>query len=137
MATIQIEESVHADLIAKSSRTTALEAELAEANTKLAASESATVSAKAEAIVAEAFGDLEAKVTRRSLVAAALAAEAFNADALKADAIEAAAELRVAGGAGKVRSVGESTTPESKTAMSVEDASKAILAQAGYTPKGA
>lgn len=106
MATIQIEESVHADLVEKSSRTTALEAELTEARTKLAAAESATATAQAESIVAEAFGDIEAKATRRSLVKAALAAESFDADALKADAVEAAAEIRAERGEGQPRGVG-------------------------------
>jgi hypothetical protein len=136
VTTIQIEESVHADLVAKSSRTTALEAELKEANEKLAAAEQATVTAKAEAIVAEAFGDLEAKVTRRSLVKAALSAETFDAEALKADAEEAAAELRVANGAGTVRGVGESA-PADKKEMTAETAREQILANSGYTPKGA
>ena len=106
MATIQIEESVHADLVEKSSRTTALEAELTEARKKLAAAEAASATSKAEAIVAEAFGDIEAKVTRRSLVAAALAAESLDEAALKASAEEAAAEIRAERGAGTVRGVG-------------------------------
>jgi hypothetical protein len=106
VATIQIEESVHADLVAQSSRTTALEAELSEARTKLAAAESATATAQAESIVAEAFGDIEAKATRRSLVKAALAAESFDAEALKADAVEAAAEIRAERGEGQPRGVG-------------------------------
>lgn len=106
MATIQIEESVHADLVEKSSRTAALEAELTEARNKLAAAEAASATSKAEAIVAEAFGDIDAKVTRRSLVAAALAAESFDEAALKASAEEAAAEIRAERGAGTVRGVG-------------------------------
>jgi hypothetical protein len=138
VATIQIEESVHADLVEKSGRATALEAELKEAREKLAAAESATVTAKAESIVAEAFGDLEAKVTRRSLVAAALAAESFDAEALKADAVEAAAELRVASGEGTPRGVGH-TKEEANPAETItaEKAQEAILAASGYTPKGA
>lgn len=106
MATIQIEESVHADLVEKSSRTTALEAELTEARAKLAAAESASARSKAEAIVAEAFGDIEAKATRRSLVTAALAAESFDEAALKTEATEAAAEIRAERGEGTVRGVG-------------------------------
>jgi hypothetical protein len=106
MATIQIEESVHADLVEKSSRTTALETELSEARAKLAAAETASTTAKAESIVAEAFGDIEAKATRRSLVKAALAAESFDPEALKAEAVEAAAEIRAERGEGQPRGVG-------------------------------
>jgi hypothetical protein len=137
--TIQIEESVHADLVEKSSRATALEAALKEANDKLAAAEAEGRNAKAEAIVAEAFGDLEAKVTRRSLVSAALAAKEFDADALKADAEEAAAEIRAAQGEGSVRGVGHTQEAEQKPAagLTVEAAREAILAGRGYTPKGA
>lgn len=136
VATIQIEEAAHADLVAQSSRAAVLEAELAEANTKLAAAESATVTAQAEAIVAEAFGDVEAKVTRRALVSAALAAESFDAEALKADAVEAAAEIRVANGEGTVRNVGESQTVTAPV-VTEQSAREAILAASGYTPKGA
>jgi len=137
MGTIQIEESVHADLVEKSGRATALEAELKEAREKLAAAESASVTAQAEAIVAEAFGDLEAKVTRRSLVAAALAAESFNAEALKADAVEAAAELRASKGEGTPRGVGHTVESAPAETITAEKAQESILAFSGYTPKGA
>ena len=137
VATIQIEESVHADLVEKSGRATALEAELKEAREKLAAAESASVTAQAEAIVAEAFGDLEAKVTRRSLVAAALAAESFNAEALKADAVEAAAELRASKGEGTPRGVGHTVESAPAETITAEKAQESILAFSGYTPKGA
>jgi hypothetical protein len=74
----------------------------------------------AEAIVSEAFGDIEAKVTRKSLVAAALAAEAFDADALKATAVEAAAEIRAERGEGNVHGAG-TTTATSREAITVAD----------------
>lgn len=103
------------------SRATALEAEnstLKQDNAKL--TQDSRTSA-AEAIVAEAFGDLEAKVTRRSLVTAALAAEAFDADALKATAIEAAAEIRAERGEGNVHGNGTTTAP-AREAATVADA---------------
>jgi len=76
---------------------------------------------QAETIVAEAFGDIEAKTTRRSLVAAALAAESFDADALKATAVEAAAEIRAERGEGNVHGAGD-TTPPAREAVTVADA---------------
>lgn len=75
----------------------------------------------AEAIVAEAFGDIDAKVTRKSLVAAALAAEAFDPEALKATAVEAAAEIRAERGEGNVHGNG-TTAPAREAATTVADA---------------
>lgn len=139
VATIQIEESEHATLKADASRATALEAELKAAKEKLAAAESAGREAKAESIVAEAFGDLDAKVTRRSLVAAALAAESLDEEALRDSAVEAAAEIRVARGEGEPHGVGNSAAAESTQAEEVtyESAREQILKSSGYTPKGA
>lgn len=114
MATTQIEEAELATLRESASRAATVEAELAEARTLLAEAETARTKATAEAIVAEAFGETEAKVTRAALITAALAAEAFDADKLRADAIEAAAEIAVTNGAGTPRGLGD-TIVESKT----------------------
>jgi hypothetical protein len=76
----------------------------------------------AEAIVSEAFGDIEAKVTRKSLVAAALAAEAFDPEALKATAVEAAAEIRAERGEGNVHGAGTTTATSREAATPVADA---------------
>lgn len=70
----------------------------------------------AEAIVAEAFGDIEAKTTRTSLVRAALATEAFDPEALKATAVEAAAEIRAERGEGNVHGTGTTTAPARESA---------------------
>lgn len=120
MATTQIEEAELATLREDASRAATVEAELAEARTQLATAETARTKATAEAIVAEAFGDTEAKVTRRALVAEALNAEAFDADKLRADATEAAAEIAVTHGAGTPRGVGETAkvTESGKTITS-------------------
>lgn len=75
--------------------------------------------AAAEAIVAEAFGTVEAKVTRASLVNGALAAEAFDPEALKATAVEAAAEIRAERGEGNVHGVG--TPAPAREAATVAD----------------
>lgn len=104
MATI--DDAELAQLREAASRATALEAENATLKTENGTLKESSTRSQAEAIVAEAFGDIEAKATRRSLVVAALAGESFNADALKADAKEAAAEYAVAHGAGSVRGVG-------------------------------
>lgn len=120
MATTNIEEAELVTLKESSGRVPALEAELAEARTLLAAAETARTQATAEAIVAEAFDGIEAKVTRAALITAALAAESFDADKLKADATEAAAEIAVTHGAGTPRGVGESAkvTESGKTITS-------------------
>lgn len=76
----------------------------------------------AEAIVAEAFGDIEAKTTRTSLVRAALAAEAFNLDELKATAVEAVAEIRAERGEGNVHGAGVTGAPAREAAVEVSDA---------------
>ena len=120
MATTQIEEAELATLRESASRAATVEAELAEARTLLAEAETARTKATAEAIVAEAFGDTEAKVTRAALITAALAAEAFDADKLRADATEAAAEIAVTHGAGTPRGLGDAgkVTESGKTITS-------------------
>ena len=75
----------------------------------------------AEAIVAEAFGDIDAKTTRTSLVRAALAAEAFDPEALKATAVEAAAEIRAERGEGNVHGTGVTGAPAREAATTVAD----------------
>ncbi|MGC0237285.1 hypothetical protein [Arthrobacter sp. SD76] len=112
MATI--DDAELAQLREAASRATALEAE----NTTLK-TEGRT--RQAEAIVAEAFGDLDAKVTRRSIVAASLAAETFDADALKETAVEAAAEIRAERGEGNVHGAGD-TKPAAESAPKRTDA---------------
>ncbi|MCW2132893.1 hypothetical protein [Arthrobacter sp. VKM Ac-2550] len=121
MATIDDKEL--ADLRESASRATTAEAELAEARTKLAEAARNETRATAESIVAEAFGDVEAKATRKALINAALAAESFDAEALKADAIEAAAEYKAAHGEGNVHGVGEPApiVTESKKTISDDD----------------
>lgn len=96
------------------SRATALEAENTTLKTENGELKESGIRSRAEAIVAEAFGEIEAKTTRRALVAAAITAESFNAEALATDAKEAAAEYAVAHGAGTVRGLGDTVT-ESKT----------------------
>lgn len=118
------------------SRATALEAENQTLKGQVETLEASTIRSQAEAIVAEAFGDLEAKVTRGSLIKAALVGEAFNAEELKKDAEEAAAELRQASGEGTVRGVGQ-TQESVKPTVTIESAREQILALNGYTPKGA
>jgi len=102
------------------SRATALEAEVSTLKADNAKLTQDSRTSAAEAIVAEAFGDLDAKVTRRSLVTAALAAEAFDADALKATAVEAAAEIRAERGEGNVHGTG-TTTPPARESVQVAD----------------
>jgi hypothetical protein len=119
MATI--DDAELAQLRETAGRVPALESE----NTKLK-TENATLvkdgrTSAAEAIVAEAFGDIEAKTTRTSLVRAALAAEAFNPDELKTTAIEAAAEIRAERGEGNVHGAGD-TAPHAREAVAVSDA---------------
>ena len=121
VATIQIEESEHATLKENASRASALEAELKTAREALATAQAAGVRANAETIVAEAFGDIEAKVTRGALVDSALAAEAFDAEALKAKAAEAAAEIRSERGEGNVHGAGVTGAP-AREAVAVSDA---------------
>lgn len=139
VATIEIEESAHADLVAQSSRVTALEA--SEATAKEALKETNT--AAAEALVKSA---LEAVGITAPKTAARLSAGfpvkengAIDVEKFSTEITESIAELQVSGGAGTPRGLGE-TAPQgegTKVEFSAEDAHKAILSQAGYTPKGA
>jgi hypothetical protein len=114
MATI--DDAELAQLRESASRATALEAENTTLRTENGELKESGTRAQAEAIVAEAFGDIEAKATRKALVTAAVTAESFNAEALATDAKEAAAEYAVAHGAGKVHGVGTPVTAaEAKT----------------------
>lgn len=142
MATTNIEEAELATLRESASRAVTVEAERDEAikraelaESKNADSEKAVRESTAKVIVAEAFGDIEAKVTRAALITAALAAESFDADKLKADATEAAAEIAESHGAGSVRGLGD--TGAASTAITQESATQKILALRGITPKGA
>ncbi|MDQ0756082.1 hypothetical protein [Arthrobacter sp. B3I4] len=121
VATIQIEESIHADLIAQSSRTTALEAEVTTATGRATAAEAGLTEANDEAAAAV----VEAAFTAAGISAPKTAARlskgypvkengVLNAEELKTDVAESIAELQVASGAGAVRGLGEPVT-ESKT----------------------
>lgn len=142
MATTNIEEAELATLRESASRAATVEAERDEAikraelaESKNEDSEKAVRESTAKAIVAEAFGDTDAKVTRAALITAALAAESFDANKLKADATEAAAEIAESRGAGNVRGLGD--TDATATAITQESATQKILALRGITPKGA
>ena len=82
--------------------------------------------AAAEAIVAEAFGDVEAKTTRKSLVAAALAAEDFDPDTLRTTAAEAVAEIRAERGEGQVHGAGTTSAAESAPKRTTGDIISAL-----------
>lgn len=122
MATIQIEESVHADLIAKSSRTTALEAEVSTANDRATVAEAGLTKANdtaAAAVVESAFtaAGITAPKTAARLSKGYPVAEdgVLDTKALEADIAESIAELQVSNGAGSVRGVGHTDATESKT----------------------
>ena len=143
VATIQIEESAHADLVAQSSRAAALEADVTVAKDRATAAEAALTEANdtaAEALVAAA---LEAVGLTAPKTAARLAKGypvkengALDKDALAESVAESIAELQVSGGAGTVRNLG-STEQVPAPAVTLESAREAILASSGYTPKGA
>jgi hypothetical protein len=143
VATIQIEESAHAALVAESSRAAALEADVTAATTRATAAEAALTEANdtaAEALVASA---LEAVGLTAPKTAARLAKGypvkengALDKDALAESVAESVAELQVSGGAGTVRGAGDSTAP-AQEAVTPQSAREAILATVGYTPKGA
>ena len=121
VATIQIEESVHADLIAQSSRATALETEVSTATTRATTAEAGLTEANDTAAAAV----VEAAFTAAGITAPKTAARlskgypvkengVLNTEALAADVAESIAELQVANGAGSVRGVGhtsEATAP--------------------------
>lgn len=122
MATIQIEESVHADLVAQSGRATALEAEVSTATERATAAEAGLT----EANDAAAAAVVEAAFTTAGISAPKTAARlskgypvkengVLDAEALATDVAESIAELQVANGAGTVRGVGHTDAAESKT----------------------
>lgn len=123
VATIQIEESVHADLVAKSSRTTALEAEVSTATNRATTAEaglSEANDAAAAAVVESAFtaAGITAPKTAARLAKGYPVKEngVLNTEALTADIAESIAELQVSNGAGSVRGVGHTAdATESKT----------------------
>lgn len=119
VATIQIEESVHADLIAQSSRTTALEAEVSTATTRATVAEAGLTEANdtaAAAVVESAFtaAGITAPKTAARLSKGYPVKEngVLNTEALAADVAESIAELQVANGAGTVRGVGHTEATE-------------------------
>ncbi|MEO5317602.1 hypothetical protein PV761_03275 [Arthrobacter sp. CC3] len=117
MGTIQIEEADHRNLIEKSGRATALEAENADLKARLAESVKKDNDAAAAAVVAEAFQGITAPATVKLLAGTyTLTTEgAVDTAALQAKAEEAAAEIAASFGAGTVRGVGHTDATESKT----------------------
>jgi hypothetical protein len=122
VATIQIEESVHADLVEKSSRTTALEAEVSTATERATTAEAGLTEANdaaAAAVVEAAFSTagINAPKTAARLSKGYPLKEngVLDAGALATDVAESIAELQVANGAGTVRGVGHTDATESKT----------------------
>ena len=144
VATVQIEESTHADLLEKSSRATALEAEKTAAEGRATVAEGALKDANdaaAEAIVTaalEAVGITAPKTALRLAEGYAVKENgALDQEALKLSVAESVAELQVAGGAGTPRGVGETAAESTKPEVTLESAREAILAQVNFTPKGA
>lgn len=137
----QIEEARLRQLEADASRATAAETKLAEAQAEheldqaaLAAAQTALAEARTVAnaatatrIVNEAFNEAQVTAPATAALVARNAplteAGVVDEDALRTSAQEAAAELAVAGGAGKVRGLGQSTVKES----SGDDISEAEL----------
>jgi hypothetical protein len=123
VATIQIEEAEHRNLIAQSSRTTALEAEVSTATTRATTAEAGLTEANdtaAAAVVESAFtaAGITAPKTAARLSKGYPVKEngVLNTEALAADVAESIAELQVANGAGTVRGVGHTVeASESKT----------------------
>jgi hypothetical protein len=142
VATIQIEESVHADLVEKSSRATALEADVTAANTRATTAEAALKESNDSAAAALVNAALEAAGITAPKTAARLAEGypvkengAVDAVALAESVAESIAELQAASGAGSVRGVGH--TAEDAAAPTAQSAREEILKLSGYTPKGA
>lgn len=133
---IQIEESVHATLVADASRATVLEGEK---STALEALKS-TNDDSAAALVASAFesAGVTAPKTAARLSAGYPVKEngALNVEQFKQDIAEAVAEFQVANGAGTPRGVGD-VQEQTKVTMTKEDAEAKILKIAGFAPKGA
>lgn len=138
VATIQIEESEHANLVAQSSRAAVLESEVTAANTRADVAEAALakrdLDAAAAAIVAEAFDAVEItapKTAARLAKGYTVKEGALDADALKADIEESIKELAEAAGLGKVH--GNGPTAVAETIATEADVLKAL----GRTVKGA
>lgn len=141
VATIQIEESVHADLVEKSSRATALEADVTAAEARATAAEAALKESNDSAAVTLVEAALKAAGIEAPKTAARLAENypvkengALDAETLSTTVAESIAELQVAGGAGTVRGVGH--TQEDAPALTTESAREEILKASGYK-KGA
>lgn len=144
VATIQIEESAHADLVEKSSRATALEAEKTAAEGRATVAEAAVAEANDTAALAIVTAALEAAGINAPKTAARLAEGyavkengVLDREALELSVAESVAELQVAGGAGTPRGVGETVVEAVKPEVTLESAREAILAQVGFTKKGA
>lgn len=147
VATIQIEEAAHADLLEKSGRATALETKVTEAEARATAAESALTQANDAAAAAVVKSAMEAAGFSGATKLAARLAEGYpvkengvlDADALAESVAESVAELQVANGAGTPRGVGNTTSTESEKPAEVtqESARAEILKTAGYTQKGA
>jgi hypothetical protein len=144
VATVQIEEGAHAELIEKSSRATALEAEKTAAEGRATVAEAGLKDANDTAALAIVESALEAVGISAPKTAARLAEGykvkengALDKEALQLSVAESVAELQVAGGAGSVRGVGESAPEATKTEVTLESATEAILAQVGLSKKGA
>lgn len=111
VALIQIEDAEYAGLKENASRATALEAENGTLKDALLESKRDSMKTRAEQIVAEAFGQIEAPSTRKRLAESYTVTESGDLDepALKQVAEESAAEIKRLGGAGTVRGVGQTS----------------------------
>ena len=145
MGTIQIEEAAHRELVEKSGRVTALEADVTKATERASVAESSLTEANDTAAEALVTAALEAAGVTAPKLAARLAKGypvkengVLDAEALRNDVAESVAELQVSNGAGSPRGVGH-TQEDAKPAepVTAEKAQEAILAASGYTPKGA
>lgn len=118
VALIQIEEAEYAGLKENASRATALEAENGTLKDALLESKKDSMKTRAEQIVAEAFGQIEAPSTRKRLAESYTVTESGDLDetALKQVAEESAAEIQRLGGAGTVRGVGQTSTVQEAAA---------------------
>lgn len=141
MATIDDKEL--ADLRESAGRATTAESAVETANKRATASEAALKESNDEAATALVTSALESAGLNAPKLAARLAEGypvkengVLDRTALSNTVAEAVAELQVAGGAGSVRGVGESKE-KAETALTLESATAAILAQRGITPKEA
>lgn len=141
MATI--EDKDLADLRESAGRATVAEADLQKANERATATEAALKESNDEAAAELVNHALESAGLKAPKLAARLAEGypvkengVIDRTKLAETVAESVAELQVANGAGTVRSVGESQET-TKVELTKESAEAAILATAGYTPKGA